>query len=191
MPPTAADLEEAFGSLLRGLADLFEREELRWMLVGGLAVGVWTEPRGTKDIDLALSLPESTSAMQAGLDALGLASFRGRLDACVEGGVVRLQQRDAGAPPLVVDLLCAGTDFEHEALGRRRGAEVFGARAWVASPDDLFMYKLIAGRPQDMADADRLIRVAGVPQDTALVERLVASWQVEERYQRALRAARR
>jgi hypothetical protein len=42
---TATELADTFGEMLVALARVFESEGLEWMIVGGLAVGAWTEPR--------------------------------------------------------------------------------------------------------------------------------------------------
>jgi hypothetical protein len=144
---TAAELSETFTELLRAVAGLLDALDVPWMLVGGLAAGAWTEPRGTKDCDLAVSLTGPVvDRLRQGLEDLGLRSFHGDLAAAAGGGAVRLRLDRSGAPPLVIDLLCAGTDFEREALANRRRLEVLGVPLWIVSPDDLVLYKLIAGK---------------------------------------------
>lgn len=187
---SAAELERTFSALLAGLAEALAETGVDWMLVGGLAVGAWTEPRATKDCDIALAVRDP-DALERSLAALGLEVARGDLRRAAEGGVVRLALARPAEPRLVVDLLCAGTSFEHEALSRRRWADVMGVRIAIASPDDLLLYKLIAGRPQDMADVDRLIRFGRTPEDDAYVRRWAREWDVTDRLERALETARR
>jgi hypothetical protein len=186
----AADLEASFGALLTELAAALDEQGIEWMLVGGLAVGVWTVPRGTKDIDLALTVP-STARLAAALAAARLEVAPSQLEGLPQGGVVRVRRSEPGRPSLVVDLLCAGTKFEREALGLRRPTELFGVRTWVVSPDDLLLYKLIAGRPRDMADVDRLLRLDSVPEDMTRVRAWAREWEVEDRLDRALAQAAR
>jgi len=54
-------VEDVLRTTARDLADL----RLRWALVGGLAVSARTEPRFTRDIDLALAVPDDPGAEQA------------------------------------------------------------------------------------------------------------------------------
>jgi len=184
----AAELEQTFATALGELSNALDAEGIEWMLIGGLAVGAWTTPRGTKDVDLALSVPNVEQLAKALRVAhLGVPTS---LSATVrESGVVRVTRALPGQPLLVVDLLCAGTDFEVEALSRRRSSELFGVRIWIASPDDLLLYKLIAGRPRDMADADRLVRLDDVPEDLPRVRAWARIWEVEDRLDRVLREA--
>lgn len=191
MKYTPQELQETFEELLRELRNVLDRESVPWMLIGGLAVGAWTEPRGTKDCDLAIALPDDPTVLDAKLRAMGLSSTRGNLPRGREGGTVRLRLDRSDRAPLVVDLLCAGTDFEREALARRRELSVLGVPLWVVSPDDLTIYKLIAGRPQDLADVDRLIRFGRAPEDERYLRRWAREWDVEQRLDAALAAARR
>lgn len=179
---SAAELESAFAGLLETTVAAFEAEQLDYMLVGGLAVGVWTEPRATKDVDFAVQVSVAEgSRLGTRLAAAGLTSFRGDLALAADGGVVRLRaERD----DTVVDLLCAGTEFEREALTRCRPATVLGVPLELVDPDDLLLFKLIARRPQDIADADALIRHLGLPLDAPRFERWVDEWEVRDVYER-------
>lgn len=147
------ELEPAFRELLAELGQMLDEAEVPWMLVGGLAIGAWTEARATKDTDFALELPSDPSLLESHLSELGFSFQAGELAALRKGGVVRITK--PGTPTLITDLLCAGTEFEREALSRRRRLDVLRVPMWIASPDDLLIYKLVAGRPHDMADIDR------------------------------------
>lgn len=146
---TVGELAETFERVLRDLARVLDDAGVPWMPVGGLAVGAWTEPRGPKDCDLAIAVPDDPSALEQALAAIDLTIARGDLRRASTGGSVRLRLEREGAAPVLVDLLCAGTPFEHEALARAREAAVLGVPTRVVAPDDLLVYKLIAGRPQD------------------------------------------
>jgi hypothetical protein len=51
----------------------------------------------------------------------------------------------------------------------------------VAVPEDLLVFKLIAGRPQDMADAHRLFELHGTSFDLTAVRRWCREFGVEDR----------
>lgn len=72
MKYTVAELAETFAELLRALGGALDRAGVEWMLVGGLAVGAWTEPRGTKDCDLAIAVPEDATSLARTLADAGL-----------------------------------------------------------------------------------------------------------------------
>jgi len=191
MKYTVAELAETFAELLRELGSALDGEGVEWMLVGGLAVGAWTEPRGTKDCDLAIAVPEDAASLAAALTDAGLVVVRGDLERAQKGAAVRLHYERPGVPALAVDLLCAGTPFEHEALARRTRLAVFGVSLPVVQADDLIIYKLIAGRPQDLADIDKLLRFGRAPADDDRMRRWAQAWSVEERLDSAIAAARR
>jgi hypothetical protein len=48
--------------VLAVVADALEHAGARWALIGGLAVSTRIEPRFTRDIDLAVSVPDDASA---------------------------------------------------------------------------------------------------------------------------------
>jgi Nucleotidyl transferase AbiEii toxin, Type IV TA system len=152
------------------------------MLVGGLAVGVWVEPRATRDIDLAIVLVPSLAAdfFEALRERGAVFALSEAERAAKEGGPVRVHVPFSQGVSTRVDLLIAGTDFERGAVARRRRATLFSHPIWVASPDDLLLYKLIAGRPQDLADIDRLLRAHITPEDESYVLRCAEEWGLSD-----------
>lgn len=48
--------------LLRQMAEIFNNQPEAWALVGGLAVSVRTEPRFTRDLDLAVAVSDDHAA---------------------------------------------------------------------------------------------------------------------------------
>jgi hypothetical protein len=72
----------------------------------------------------------------------------------VEGFVVRtrvlpfLHER----PGMPVDIVLAGPGFEERFMQRRRRRSVEGVRAFVASPEDIVVMKVLAGRGKDEDD---------------------------------------
>ncbi|MBO6938500.1 MAG: hypothetical protein JJ863_26270 [Deltaproteobacteria bacterium] len=190
MKLTSAELEAAFGGMLGVLSERFEDAGVPWMVIGGLAVSVWTEPRGTKDCDIALLLEHHTDVVAETISAAGIELTRAELHQIRNGGVARGRFRHDGAT-LMVDFLAGGTPFEKSALARRERCEVLGVAAWIVSSDDLLIYKLIAGRPQDLADVDKLIRFRRAPLDRAYVDRWAREWEVEDQLARAIELADR
>ncbi len=135
------------------LLSVFNSRRVRYLVIGGDAVIVHSQPRATKDLDDLVS-PDSENA-KALYEAL--AGFGAPLDGLTPvdfsspGYFFRM-----GSPPLMVDLLLGvkGVDFD-AAWERRTRIEMdaaSGATAWVISSEDLIESKLASGRPQDIAD---------------------------------------
>jgi hypothetical protein len=129
-------------------------EGIRYLIVGGIAVGFHAEPRYTKDLDLliAVTVPEQEKLYSC------LAKF---------GAPVHLLEPEEflqedfvfhfGSPPWRIDILSSipGIDFE-EAYRRRVLLPLGGYSAACISKEDLIKAKAASGRPQDMLDLDRL-----------------------------------
>lgn len=178
----AAELERVFAEQLRAVARSLSGLGAEYMLIGGLAVGVWSEPRATKDADLSVRVLAAPDRVRDALATAGLEVARGDLSRALEQGeAVRLRRAGRADEPIVVDLLFAITPFEIDALQRRRSVVVLGVELPVATPEDLFVFKLIAGRPQDMADASVLHEIHGAGFDIERVRRWCREFGVEER----------
>jgi len=82
-----------------------------------------------------------------------------------------------------LDLLIAKSAFEREAIGSAVVVDL-GVDCLVARPEHLVVYKLIAGRPRDLGDAEDILRtrkIAGEPVDLSTVRRWAREWEVESR----------
>lgn len=178
----AADLERVFAEQLRAVAKSLSDLGAEYMLIGGLAVGIWSEPRATKDADLSVHVLAAPDRVRDALAVAGLEVARGDLSRALERGeAVRLKRTGRFTEPVVIDLLFAITAFEIDALRRRRDVSVFGVELPVATPEDLFVFKLIAGRPQDLADAAVLLDLHGRDFDLERARRWCREFGVEER----------
>jgi hypothetical protein len=108
-------------------------------LVGGLAVAVWGAPRATKDIDLLVRREDLDRAVQVaiaqGFDIVAL----------------RMTFRDG----MELHFLVVNQDLEPVWASRTRFAVGSGELS-VISRDALIQMKAVAGRPQDIADIERL-----------------------------------
>jgi hypothetical protein len=158
-----------FARALRSLTGLFQPAptagvtELRFALIGGLAVSTWGQVRATQDIDvLADSAPSPvhTFAIRKNLAALW------ETQGCVvewHSGLaddpIPLLLRLTLPPPnaMTVDVLWAWRPWHREALRRATVVRVARASIPVLHPEDLILMKLQAGGPQDMLDVENIL----------------------------------
>ncbi len=140
----------------------------RFAVVGGIAVSTRTEPRFTRDLDLAVSVPDDASA-EAIVRELLARGFQ--LSAVIEqdrvGRLATVRLVAPGEPEtgVVVDLLFASSGIEPEIARDADALEVFsGVVAPVARTGHLIALKLLArddaSRPQDAVDLRALLGVA-------------------------------
>jgi hypothetical protein len=145
-------LPSDFADLLAAFADA----DVRYLVIGGYAVGFHDRPRATKDLDLLLADdPENIERACRALDAFGAAP------ATIQA--LRLSASDEvvwfGVPPVRVDLLKSAPGIEFDAAFARRVTMKAGDLALaVVGIDDLVAMKKAAGRDQDQVDVRRLER---------------------------------
>jgi hypothetical protein len=136
------------------LLRLFNDNGVKYLIVGGHALMLYTEPRYTKDLDVWIEASEGNAAsVFRALTVFGapLAGLSPR-DFAQEGFFYQI-----GLPPARIDILMsvAGLRFE-EAWPNRNQSEMGAVRAWFISREDLVRNKRASGRPVDLLDADLL-----------------------------------
>jgi hypothetical protein len=151
--------------------DLFRRldgDNVRYVVVGGLAVVLHGHPRMTADVDLVVDLEkdEATRAIRS-LTAIGLrprvpvdpeafADPAQRTRWIEERGMMVFNLYDPSDPLRSVDLFVESPIPFHELWARSREIELPAGAVRVASIDDLIDMKKKAGRPVDSADIEAL-----------------------------------
>ena len=141
----------------RDLLAEFVRCEVRFILLGGHAVGFHAKPRATKDLDLLISAADGglKRAAQA-LDAFGAPVNVVKAVRVLGPTEVAFM----GVPPVRVDILRSVDGIDTElAIERAQSANVGGLVIPVIALDDLIANKRAAGRPQDLADVAVLEQV--------------------------------
>jgi hypothetical protein len=141
------------------LLTAFAGADVRYLIIGGYAVGYHDRPRTTKDLDLLLDpTTDNVRRTCAALHTFGApASVIADLEVSNTDEIVWM-----GTPPLRVDLLksAPGIHFDESWLRRVRD-EWNGVPVSVISLDDLVQAKLAAAREQDIMDARNLQRAKG------------------------------
>ena len=138
----------------RELLNLFEKHEVRYLVVGAYAVMKYSEPRFTKDIDLWIATEiENANSVYVALKEFGapLANLT------AEDFTQQDYFYQMGIPPLRVDFMMSipGVKFE-EAWKNREAVELDNLKIPFISRSDLMRAKEASGRPQDKIDVDRL-----------------------------------
>jgi len=140
---------------LSQLISALDENEIEYAVCGGLALAIHGFVRATVDIDVLIQ-PESLekayqAAAEKGFDIRGLdISFKER---AVE--IRRVSKIDDNSEVLSLDLLLVTPQVE-DVWRTRETIDFLGKRLWVVSREGLVKMKRLAGRPQDLADIERL-----------------------------------
>lgn len=135
-----------FKDLLR----LLNTNAAKYLIVGGHAFSVYSEPRTTKDLDLFIrSDPENARAVFR-----ALAQFGAPLEGMTESDFADGTAFQVGLPPNRIDVLqhIDGVTFDEAWTNRNEGLIDGKVPAAVISREDLIRNKLASGREQDLLD---------------------------------------
>jgi predicted nucleotidyltransferase len=153
-------------TVLQRIAEGLDTLRQPWALVGGLAVSVRSEPRFTRDIDVAAAVIDDAGA-EALVSSLVASGFRLRLslehEALKRLATVRLSPPGEPEEGVVVDLLFASSGIESEICREADRLQITpGLTVPVAQAGHLVAMKLLAlaqDRPQDAIDLRALVAV--------------------------------
>ena len=134
--------------------ELLNVNKVKYLVVGGYAVGFHGHPRYTKDIDLRVLMKSNNasniikSVKEFGFESLGLEEE----DFLNSDNIIQL-----GFPPNRIVLLTeiAGVEFE-SCYSNKLTIEFEGVTIPFISLNDLIKNKQSSGRLQDLADAEKL-----------------------------------
>lgn len=136
------------------LLSIFTENNVRYLIVGGHAVMLYTEPRYTKDLDIWVEAdPENAQRVY-----LSLAAFGAPLAGLTPADFADLGSfYQMGIPPVRVDILMSidGVTFQ-EAWPNRQRAKLGESEAWFIGRAELIRNKRAVGRHIDLHDAELL-----------------------------------
>jgi len=138
----------------------FNSHGVKYLVIGAHAVGIYAEPRGTKDLDLFIKADEANSkAVFAALAEYG-APLRKMTPADFNDKPSSVFQ--LGMEPNRIDILqgIAGVTFDNAWKSREERLLDKDTPAHVISREHLIQNKLAVGRHQDLADVEKLREAA-------------------------------
>jgi hypothetical protein len=142
------------------LLELFNAHSVKYLVVGGHAVGIHAEPRGTKDLDIFIKAdPENSLAVFRALTEFG-APIAGMTAEDFNDKPTSVFQM--GVPPSRIDILQGIEGVNFDEAWPERVDEILAGQvlAHVISRDDLIKNKLAVGRHQDLADVEKIREAA-------------------------------
>jgi len=166
---SVAATENDFDLVFAALA----KRNVRYLVVGGVAVVLHGVPRFTADIDLVLALDRAN--VLAALDALAALAYRPRApvplldfadpslrrDWIEEKGLTVFSLWSPDHPATEIDLFVEEPFPFEEVFARATRVDLDANHVTVASVADLIEMKRRADRPKDREDIERLIALTG------------------------------
>jgi len=140
--------------LFAKIARLFNKLDIPYMLVGGFAVAFWGYPRQSLDIDVVVELNESNvagfinRARQAGFKL-----HEAEINLVVGKGNRFVMEAD----DFRIDCWLPRSQFELQALKKRKNRKLFGKTIPIISAEDLIISKLLISRPRDLEDIKTIL----------------------------------
>lgn len=144
-------LPDEFREFLRYL----NSRKVRYLLIGGWAVGIHGNPRLTADMDLLIGVDDKNiEGIISALDDFGIKGAQPEFFRKVDNTF------KIGRPPLRIDILnkALGLNFE-TCYKRKKVFKLDGLPVKVISKADLMKSKAAAKRPKDLADLAELRRI--------------------------------
>ena len=141
----------------RELLGLLHEKGVRYLLVGGYAVGNYGHSRSTNDIDFFIASDDANAAkIVSALEDFGFGTGELTTDLFTRKDSLVVM----GVEPMAVDILnyCLGVDFE-TAYSRRVVVDDGGLKVDIIAYEDLLINKRAVGRLKDKADIEYLDRI--------------------------------
>jgi len=133
---------------------LCNKHNVKYLVIGGYAVSVHGYPRSTKDIDVCIEMSETNALkMVQVIKEFGFGSLKlNKEDFLKKDSITQL-----GFPPLRIDILndLDGVSFK-EAWNNKKIVSFENVAVNFIGYNELITVKQKAGRPQDLADIDKL-----------------------------------
>jgi predicted nucleotidyltransferase len=146
-----------FEKLIKKVAAALKAKNIPYMIIGGQAVLLYGEPRLTRDIDITLGVgTEYLSQIIEISKKLDLHPLPDNTAKFVkETWVLPCEDKKT---KLRVDFIFSFTPYEKQAIERARSVKIENQNVAFASPEDVIIHKVFAGRPRDIEDIASILR---------------------------------
>ncbi len=149
-------MTDALQTTLRDLAAWLRSESISFAVIGGIAASVRGEPRFTADIDLVVGIDVEQALRLA--ERLPSSPFRPLFDGIAE--VIEtafLMPLAHAVTGIRADIAIGLSGFEQQAIARATPALMGDFTVPVVTSEDLILMKLLASRPRDLEDIERIV----------------------------------
>jgi hypothetical protein len=136
------------------LLKIFAKEKVKYLIIGGYAVAKHAEPRYTKDLDIWIdNSTENAERVYRSLQEFGAPLT----NITVKDFTIPTLVFQLGVEPSRIDILMGLKELDFDKCWERRAiSQIAELEIYFISLDDLIFNKRLAGRPQDLLDAENL-----------------------------------
>ncbi len=150
--------QEILSNILLVLKDTSQRTNTNLAFMGGIAVSIWARPRTTYDVDCVIGVTDKKFCDM--LTKKGFEFERG--SACEEKKIKSIRGIKFITmfyKNVYIDLFLAESEWEKKVLERAKQINFQDTTIPVISPEDLILYKLLAGRNRDTEDVREILKI--------------------------------
>jgi hypothetical protein len=144
----------AFDAFCRDAIDFLNETSIPYLIIGGVAVATIGQPRLTGDLDVIgyVSVEQGESLIDAAVRS-GFEISPHEHEHLQATGTLRFKKGQ-----FQLDIILASLRFEQVARTRARKHRVFRRVVPLPTPEDLILFKVLAGRTKDLVDAEGVAR---------------------------------
>lgn len=145
-----------FEEILSRVSISLKKHSMPYMIIGGQAVLLYGEPRLTRDIDITLGVSfNRLNDLLLVLQETFLKPLPEDIESFVKQTMV-LPSLDE-VTGIRVDFIFSFTPYETGAIKRTKKIEILSQEICFASPEDVIIHKIFAGRARDLEDTRTII----------------------------------
>jgi len=143
-----------FREYFKASIDLINASNVDYLIIGGIAVGVWGVPRVTEDLDLMIfiSKKDVKVILKNAKDLSFEFDEKKVIGQAKLVGVFKIFYKH-----FHLDFLISSLEFEKNALKRKQKVKIFDREVFVPSKEDILLLKIIPGRSKDLLDAEGIV----------------------------------
>ncbi len=137
------------------LLKLFNKNKVKYCIVGAYALALYAKPRYTKDIDILVEAKKDNShKIIKSLTEFGFKNLKlAKEDFALEGKIIQL-----GYEPLRVDLITSVEGASFKEIWKNKKVAKYGKeKVFFIGKNELIRTKKVSGRKQDKADLEILL----------------------------------
>jgi len=136
------------------IANFLRNEHIPYVIIGGIAVQHWGEPRFTRDIDVTILV--NVGEEERVINKI-FSKFAPRIQNALEIALKHRVCLVKSSDGYEIDISLGIPGYEEELIKRAVMCDLKVCKVNICSAEDLIIHKAVAGRPQDCADIKGII----------------------------------